>query len=65
MATIRTHRTLYGEDLADIANQYYGDPAMAVYLYQHNEQVIRNINHLDPGTVITIPYVLTQRRDDD
>lgn len=54
---IRTHRVQYGDTLASLAKVYYGDEHMYAYIYQHNRHVIAQMNQLQVGQVITIPFL--------
>lgn len=54
---LKTHTVRPGETLDSIAHAYYGNGDMDVYIFQHNQTVIRDINRVYPGQVIVIPHV--------
>lgn len=53
----RYHRVQWGETLATLSKLYYGDPALAVFIYQHNREAVVNPNNIYPGQLLRIPYV--------
>lgn len=55
--SMKTHTVRPGETLDSIARAYYGDGDLDVYIFQHNQTVIRDINRVYPGQVIAIPHV--------
>lgn len=54
---LRTHRIQYGDTLASLAKLYYGDEHLYAYIYQHNRHVIAQMNQLQVGQVIVIPFL--------
>ena len=63
MKTVRYHRVQWGETLATLAKLYYDDATLAVFIYQHNRQLIPNPNNIYPGQLIHIPYTLVTADD--
>jgi len=57
MNIMRTHRVQWGETLATLAKLYYNDGKMAVFIYQHNREIIANPNNIYPGQLLHIPYM--------
>ena len=55
MDTIRYHRVQWGETLATLAKLYYDDGKLAVFIYQHNREIIANPNNIYPGQLLEIP----------
>lgn len=55
--SLRTHRIQYGDTLASLAKLYYGDEHLYAYIYQHNRHVIAQMNQLQVGQVIVIPFL--------
>jgi len=55
---IRHHRVLPGEQLIDLARCYYGMPTKdaALYIWQHNRDIIPDPNQLYPGQHVAIPH---------
>ena len=56
MEPVRYHRVQWGETLATLAKLYYDDQNLAVYIYQHNRQLIDNPNVIYPGQLLHIPH---------
>ena len=56
MNSMRTHRVQWGETLATLAKLYYNDGKMAVFIYQHNREIIANPNNIYPGQLLEIPH---------
>ncbi len=57
MDEIRYHRVQWGETLATLAKLYYNTPNLAVFIYQHNRELITNPNNIYPGQLLHVPYV--------
>lgn len=60
MKTPRLHRVSPGENLSDIARRYYGDKdarCMALFIWRHNQDIIKNPSTIYPGQWIVIPHV--------
>ena len=55
MNEIRYHRVQWGETLATLAKLYYDDGKLAVFIYQHNREIIANPNNIYPGQLLEIP----------
>ena len=55
--SLRYHRVQWGETLATVAKLYYDDAKLAVFIYQHNRQIITNPNNVYPGQQLFVPYV--------
>lgn len=55
---MRFHEVTYGENLASIARDYYGigDTRHALFIWQHNRDIIPNPNQVFAGQRILIPY---------
>lgn len=53
---IRYHTVRPGETLEGLAKKYYGDRKLAMFIYKHNEQYIRDPNVIYPGQKIIIPH---------
>lgn len=51
-----THTVAWGETLATIAHDYYGDINMAAVIYQINRLTIPNPNNLQPYQTLIMPY---------
>ncbi|GAP72251.1 hypothetical protein SAMD00024442_28_25 [Candidatus Symbiothrix dinenymphae] len=49
------YRTKKGDHLADIARKRYGHQIFWIYIYQENERIIKDPDHLKPGIVIKLP----------
>jgi nucleoid-associated protein YgaU len=54
-AESRRHTVVEGETLYTIAEQYYGDGERFFDLYQHNRDVVKRPDRLEPGTVLEVP----------
>lgn len=54
-AGARRHVVRDGDDLASIAQHYYGDPARAQEIYEANRDRIRDPEKLHAGQELTIP----------
>ena len=52
-------RITAGSSLRDIAQQYYGDRAFWVYIYEYNRDKIKNYNNIPVGTEIRLPLPRT------
>ena len=52
-------RMTAGSSLRDIAQQYYGDRAFWVYIYEYNRDKIKNYNNIPVGTEIRLPLPRT------
>ena len=63
MDQIRYHRVQWGETLATLAKLYYDDPKLAVYIYQHNRQIITNPNNIYPSQLLHIPHIQVTNDD--
>ena len=63
MDTVRYHRVQWGETLATLAKMYYDDAKLAVFIYQHNRQLITNPNNIYPGQRVHIPYRMVTNDD--
>ena len=63
MFTPRYHRVQWGETLATLAKLYYEDGKLAVFIYQHNREIISNPNNIYPGQLICIPYMRVTNDD--
>lgn len=50
-----THLVSDEENLNTISLKFYGTPTRWVDIYEANEDRITDVNHLSPGTVLTIP----------
>jgi nucleoid-associated protein YgaU len=55
--SIKKHTVRPGETLDSIAKAYYGDGDLDTYIFQHNSTIIKDINRIYPGQVITIPHL--------
>ena len=60
---MRYHRVQWGETLATVAKLYYNDGKLAVFIYQHNREVIANPNVIYPGQRLHIPYTMVTNDD--
>ena len=56
MDVVRYHRVQWGETLATLAKLYYDNGKLAVFIYQHNRELITNPNNIYPGQLLHIPY---------
>lgn len=58
----RHHTVRYGENLAMIAECYYGDPCAATVIYRANLAVLDDPNRVYAGQVLVIPHLPHHRR---
>jgi nucleoid-associated protein YgaU len=52
---MKTHVVRPGDTLATIAEAYYKDSDLDMFIFQHNTMTIQNPNTIYPGQVIVIP----------
>ena len=55
----KTIRLTAGTSLRQIAQEYYGDRAFWVYIYEYNKDRIKNYNNIPVGTEIRLPLPRT------
>ena len=48
-----------GSTLMQLALDYYGDKVFWVYIYQHNQNYIKNFNNIPIGTELLLPEAKT------
>ncbi len=54
---VRLHTVRPGENLATIAEAYYGNPELASFIFVHNTNTIESINAVYPMQTIVIPHL--------
>jgi nucleoid-associated protein YgaU len=54
---IRYYRCRQGDTLEKISEKVYGDKQYATFIYKHNDHIISDPNHLNPGQALVIPHI--------
>lgn len=56
--TLRRHRVRPGDNLAILSQTYYGTPAHALVIFQHNTSILgSDPNNLPVGICLIIPHI--------
>lgn len=59
--TQTTHSIQSGENLARVAQKYYGNRRLWPYLVKHNKKIIKNADNIPVGMVIEIPELTPKK----
>lgn len=59
--TQSTHSIQSGENLARVAQKYYGNRRLWPYLVKHNKKIIKNADNIPVGMVIEIPELTPKK----